>query len=133
MMSSRRRIPTAGTRGRRRLEGRRKARRGCRVGAREQHGLSETAHEASDEANRDRDATDFLIELRYPGGRSHLTTLASTQNLGVGSEFTLYGRNWRIVEPSVQQRRSSFKAPTRLLCIPNERQGLLRSGADRLG
>jgi len=45
---------------------------------------------------------DVLIELRYEKGRSHEMTLSTTQKLGPGSEFDLFGRHWRIVGTGLQ-------------------------------
>jgi len=64
---------------------------------------------------------DFLIELRYAKERSHQMTLTSAEDLGPGSEFSLYGRSWRIVEPTAQRRsRPPVNTPHRLVCVPNE-------------
>jgi hypothetical protein len=63
---------------------------------------------------------EFLVELRYPGGRSHLTTLAGVRDLAPGSEFSLHGRRWRGVAPDLRRRSRSDESPLRLVCVPTD-------------
>jgi hypothetical protein len=59
---------------------------------------------------------DSPISLRYPNGRTHETTLTTTDELKPGYQFDLYGRSWDVVGLTKARRRGSTDEPQRALC-----------------
>jgi hypothetical protein len=59
---------------------------------------------------------DSPVSLRYPNGRIHETSLATSEELKPGDRFELYGRHWNAV---VLLERPRWKAheQQRMLCL----------------
>jgi hypothetical protein len=37
-----------------------------------------------------------LVVLEYPNGRTHMCTVRTSQELGMGAQFDMFGRSWRV-------------------------------------
>jgi hypothetical protein len=59
---------------------------------------------------------DSPISLRYPNGRTHETTLTTSDELKPGYQFDLYGRSWDVVGLTKARHRGSTDEPQRALC-----------------
>jgi hypothetical protein len=57
------------------------------------------------------------VTLRYPSGRSHVTTLK--RELLAGEQFVMYGRTWTAV-PKQPGRRPRKADIGRVVCVPAE-------------
>jgi hypothetical protein len=60
------------------------------------------------------------VALRYPNGRVHEAVYESKQPMAAGSEFSMYGRVWRVIGLTTKPRRHISGPPPRLLCVEAE-------------
>jgi len=57
-----------------------------------------------------------LVELMYPNGRTHATTVTTAHELEPGAGFDLYGRHWKVVG-LILSSRSTRHLPARMRCV----------------